>query len=108
MPRMTIPRRIQRILEPVHRVAPCRLSVPFGDNNPQATALKPDVLERLVNRTATKALALKVGARSVTTLDNHVWNKLVRKPPALQSQGPRRYFSRLAAGGLARRGVPVV
>ena len=50
---------------------------------------------------------------------NNVWNELVRKPLALQSQGPTRYFSRLAAGaprmrssgkrgGLAMRGVPVI
>lgn len=95
---MAVPRPIQPIFEPVHRLAPCRLGVSFGDENPQATSLTPDVLERIVNRIATNALARKVGFRSVTALDQHVWNELVQKSPALQSQDPTRYFTRLAAG----------
>lgn len=109
---MAVPRPIQPIFEPVHRLAPCRLGVSFGDENPQATSLTPDVLERIVNRIATNALAHRVGFRSVTALDQHVWNELVRKSPALQSQEPTRYFTRLAAGSpqlrrSGKRGPPL-
>jgi hypothetical protein len=85
---------------PVHRDAPCRLSLSFGPAEAEPEPSPLDVIERLVNRCATNALLQALELQTASELDKTVGRRLLAKNPDLE---PPRYFARLAEGSPAVR-----